>query len=139
MPTQCTKCNDEGCELEDYRVISVSPTELYPVTKLELCDPQTLQRAIDKMKNNNDPVTIRGIEYKGNIYILDGQCEMLAANILDKTAVTVELLDRKQIPFWCSDKTLQETLRTLGTSTLHDFEAVGRFTYEKYPLEYRRT
>lgn len=87
---------------------------------------------------NIDIYTIKSFVYNENMYTLSGNYEMLAANIINRQYVDVEIIDRRDIPFWNIDDNLEENLRAISISTLHDFEAIGGFTYEEYPVEYKR-
>ena len=118
--------------------IKMKPNKLYPLTTIVSVMPQTLQKTIELLTENIDVHTIKSFIYNGNMYMLDGNYEMLAANILNKENVDVEIIDRNGIPFWNIDGNLEETLQAIGISTLYDFEAIGGFTYEEYPAEYRR-
>lgn len=118
--------------------IKVNPNKLYPLTTIASLVPQTLQRTVELLEKNIDIKTIKTFIYNGNMYMLDGYYEMLAANILNKENVNVEVIDRRGTSFWSNDENLVENLQAIGMSALYDFEAIGGFTYEKYPQEYRR-
>lgn len=118
--------------------IKVKPNKLYPLTTIASVEPQTLQKTIELLKKNIDIHTIKSFVYNGNMYMLDGSYEMLAANILNKKNVDVEIIDRTGITFWNIDENIEETLQAIGISTLYDFEAIGGFTYDNYPAEYRK-
>lgn len=123
---------------ESVSTVQMPPNELYPLTMLTSINPYTLKRTVEYFKEGMDIDSIKGIEYKGDIYILDGYYEMLAANILKKDMITVELVDRSSLPFWNNDKNVEETLEVVGISTLYDFEGIGNFTYDTHPDGYRR-
>ena len=52
--------------------------------------------------------------------------------------ICVEIVDNKQYSFWNNDENIIDTLRSIGMSTLYDFEAVGGFTYPQYPDYYKK-
>lgn len=104
----------EGCT-------KVSPNKLYPLTTIASIVPHTLQ-----------------FVYNGNMYMMDGNYEMLAANIINKESVDVEVMDRTELPFWNIDENIKDTLQAVSISALYDFEAVGGFMYEDYPIEHKR-
>ena len=118
--------------------IKVKPNKLYPLTTIASVEPQTLQKTVELLTKNIDIHTIKSFVYNGNMYMLDGSYEMLAANILNKKNVDVEIIDRTDITFWSVDENIEETLQAIGISTLYDFEAIGGFTYDNYPAEYKR-
>lgn len=118
--------------------IKVKPNKLYPLTTIASVEPQTLQKTIELLTKNIDIHTIKSFVYNGNMYMLDGSYEMLAANILNKENVDVEIVDRTDIVFWNIDENIEETLQAIGISTLYDFETIGGFTYDNYPAEYKR-
>lgn len=118
--------------------IKTKPNMLYPLTAIASVEPEMLQKMVRLLSENVEVHSIKSFVYKGNMYLLDGDYEMLAANILNKKSVEVEIVDRKGIPFWNVDRNLEENLQAIGVSALFDFEAVGGFTYDKYPKEYKR-
>lgn len=118
--------------------IKVKPNKLYPLTTIASVNPQTLQKTVELLTKNVNIHTIKSFIYNGNMYMLDGSYEMLAANILNKENVDVEIVDKADISFWNIDENIEETLQAIGISALYDFEAIGGFTYENYPAEYKR-
>ncbi|MDE6530238.1 MAG: hypothetical protein K2K96_05620 [Lachnospiraceae bacterium] len=117
--------------------IKVKPNKLYPLTTIDSVVPHTLQKTVELLTENIDIHTIKSFVYNGNMYMLDGSYEMLAANILNKENVDVEIIDRTNIPFWNIDENIEKILQAIGISALYDFEAIGEFTYENYPAEYK--
>lgn len=118
--------------------IKVKPNKLYPLTTIASLEPQILQKTIELLTKNIDIHTIKSFVYNGNMYILDGSYEMLAANILNKENVDVKIVDRKDIAFWNTDENVEETLQSISVSALYDFETIGGFSYDDYPAEYKR-
>ena len=51
--------------------------------------------------------------------------------------LVVEVVDRTQLSFWENDDNVKETLKSIGLSTLYDFETIGGFTYQSYPDYYK--
>lgn len=123
--------------IEKRTYIKMKPNMLYPLTAISSVEPAILRNMIKLLSENVEIHSIKSFDYNGNMYMLDGDYEMLAANILNKRSVDVEIVDRKNIPFWNVDKNLEENLHAIGVSALFDFEAVGGFTYDKYPKEYK--
>ncbi len=118
--------------------IQMKPNKLYPLVTIASIDPETLKKTVESLADNKDTQAIKAINYNGKMFILEGNYELLAANILNKESVDVEIIDRNNIPFWNIDENLEDTLQAVGISTLYDFEAIGGFTYDEYPAEYMR-
>ena len=119
-------------------VMQVKPSSLYPVVPLESINPQILNQVIESMRKEMKIASIKVISYKGYFFILEGNYEMLAANIIRLQSIFIEILDRSKISFWDKDENVEEQLRTIGMNALYDFEAVGKFTYSEYPKLYKR-
>ena len=68
---------------------------------------------------------------------MKGHHVVLAAAMSDIEKIAVEIVDRSKLPFWKSDENVKETLKSVGISTLYDFEAIGGFTYLSYPNYYK--
>lgn len=124
--------------LENELYISMKPNKLYPLVTIASIDPETLKKTVESLADNKDTQAIKAINYNGKMSILEGNYELLAANILNKENVAVEIIDRNNIPFWNIDENLEDTLQAVGISTLYDFEAIGGFTYDEYSAEYMR-
>lgn len=114
----------------------VSSRELYPMVTIESINPNTLDRVVDKMKNEGTMPIIEVIDFKGYYIIVNGNCEMLAANILGKEQVEVEILSVKREKCWISEESIQKQLDAVGMNALYDFEAIGGFEYSEYPAFY---
>lgn len=119
-------------------VMQVKPNSLYPVVTLESINPQILNQVIESMREEMKIASIKVICYKGYYFILEGNYEMLAANIIRLQSIFIEILDRSKIGFWDKDENVEEQLKTIGMNALYDFEAVGKFTYSEYPKLYKR-
>lgn len=115
---------------------SVSPKVLYPMTTIESINPDTLERVTLDVKNGADPI-IRVIEFRGYYIIWDGNYEMIAANIIGKSKVNVEVVPLKQQNSWVSEENIAEQLAAVGMNALYDFEALGGFDYSEYPNFYK--
>lgn len=114
----------------------VSPKQLYPLTKIEYVNPEKLNLTIDEAKKDKLVTPIEVIEYGKYYFIYEGNCEMLAANIIKKPYVEIEILDRHKLGFWKNDNDLECQLSLVGMNTLHDFEEIGEFKYLEYPKWY---
>lgn len=100
-------------------------------------NPDTLRETVDNMAQGANGL-IQVIEYKGYMYILEGNYEMLAANILGKEKVEIEIVESKELPFWGKEENILSNIEAINISTLYDFEAVGEFSYDDYPPYYGR-
>lgn len=80
--------------------LKVKPNKLYPLTSIASVEPQKLQETIELLAKNIDIHTIKSFVYNGNIYMSNGNYEMLAENVLNKENVDVEIVDRSNIAFW---------------------------------------
>lgn len=118
------------------KCINIEPHKLYPLTSLSAIAPNTLREMLETMRENEEYYPIKVINYKGNWCVYEGIYAMLAANILKKETIPAQIIERESLPFWKDDCNVMETMRNIGKSGLYDFEAIGNFTYEKYPKEY---
>ena len=75
-----------------HEIKSVSPKALYPMTTIESINPDTLERVTLDIQNGADIPIIRVIEFGGYNIIWDGNYEMIAANIIGKSKVNVEIV-----------------------------------------------
>lgn len=120
-----------------HEIKSVSPKVLYPMTTIESINPYTLERVTCDIKNGIDMPIIRVVEFKGYYIIWDGNYEMIAANILGKSKVNVEIIPLEQQNSWASEENIEEQLVSVGMNALYDFEALGGFNYSEYPSFYK--
>lgn len=120
------------------KYIQVVPNKLYPLTMVTSIEPQNLQECVKLLESGEQLGAVKAFYYEDILYMLEGCYEMLAHNILKKEAILVELVDRTLLPFWNEDENLVKNFKVLGMSTLYDFEAIGGFRYEEYPLPYKR-
>lgn len=120
-----------------HEIKSVSPKVLYPMTTIESINPDTLERVILDIKNGTDMPIIRVIEFKKYYIIWDGDYGMIAANIIGKSKVNVEVVPLEQQNSWISEENIAEQLAAVGMNALYDFEALGGFNYSEYPSFYK--
>lgn len=120
-----------------HEIKSVSPKVLYPMTTIESINPDTLERVTRDIKNGADMPIIRVIGFKGYYIIWDGDYEMIAANIIGKSKVNVEVVPLEQQNSWISEENIAEQLAAVGMNALYDFEALGGFNYSEYPSFYK--
>ncbi len=116
----------------------ISPQQLYPLTKIEYINPEKLNSTIDEAQRGKLSMPIEVIEYGNYYFIYEGNCEMLAANIIKKPYVEIEILDRLKLGFWKNDRDMESELSNVGMNTLYDFEEIGKFKYLEYPKWYKR-
>lgn len=118
--------------------ILISPRELYPTEGFVSIRNEHLQFYVRKFKENQDSVVKPLVfPFDNNYYILKGHHVVLAAAMADIEKIAVEIVNRSELSFWKSDENVKETLKSVGISTLYDFEAIGGFTYLSYPIYYR--
>lgn len=115
-----------------------SPKLLYPMVGIESLDPKTLERTVCKMKENQEIPPIKVSELHGYYIILKGNYEVLAANIIGKESINIEIVPWNEQKNWISEKTLIEQLQAVGMNALYDFEALGGFKYSEYPTFYNK-
>lgn len=116
---------------------SVSPKVLYPMTTIESINPDTLKRTVYEIKNRESMPIIQVIKFRGYYIILNGNYEMIAANIVEKPQVNVEIVPWEQQDNWLSEENITEQLAAVGMNALYDFEALGGFKYPEYPVFYK--
>ncbi|HJD48451.1 MAG TPA: hypothetical protein H9909_16545 [Candidatus Mediterraneibacter norfolkensis] len=116
---------------------SVDPKILYPMTTIEFINPDTLQHLVREVKNGMSLPTIKVIDFKGYYIIYDEEYSMLAANIIGKEQVDIEILSGIQTASWLSEESLEKELKAVGLNALYDFEALGGFKYSEYPVFYK--
>ena len=116
---------------------SVSPTILYPMITIESINPDTLNRVVQEIKNGTDIPVIEVVDFRGYYITLEGTYEMLAANIIGKSQVDIEIIPLNQPRNWISEEDILEQLKAVGMNALNDFEALGGFEYTEYPVFYK--
>lgn len=129
----------ERCEM--FMIVKkkcVNPQKLYPLVTIESLDPKKLDNTVSMMNSGKIMRSIEVIVYEGYYFILEGNYEMLAANILKMPLVDVEIIDRKKMEFWKNDLNLENQLQCIGMNAVYDFEGIGGFEYDECPVWYRR-
>lgn len=116
---------------------SVSPSSLYPIVTIESIDPEILKKVIGSMEMGIESAPVKVMDYEGYYFILDGEYEMLAANIVHKKTIDIEIVNRFELKFWSKEENIKEQLKTVGMNALYDFEGIGDFKYMKYPIFYK--
>lgn len=114
----------------------ISPKKLYPTESLSSIKEDVIRFFMECYKNNIGVPAVVVLMYDGDYYIIDGHQRMLAANRLKLNQIDVEQVQLSSSPFWSNEENILYHLKAVGRSTLYDFEAVGDFTYEKYPSYY---
>lgn len=116
----------------------ISPQKLYPTESLVFIKNDRLQFYIGEYKNGaslEKPVVFL---FDNNYYILKGHHLVLAAIMAKVTEICVEVENHRQYSLWSDEETIKENLRSIGMSTLYDYETIGGFTYEIYPEYYKK-
>lgn len=117
--------------------IMISPQNLYPTEGLHSIQNEKLQLYAREYRNNLNMKKPLVFMFDNEYYILKGHHLVLAAIIAGVKEVAVRVVDNKEYPFWNKDENIIDTLSSIGISTLYDFEAIGGFTYKKYPDYYK--
>lgn len=117
---------------------SVSPKTLYPMITIESIDPNTLKHAVQKIEEGVTIPVIEVIDFRGYYLIWNGDYEMLAANIVGKSQVDIEIISCREPNTCLSEEKIEKQLKTIGMNALYDFEALGGFEYLEYPIFYKR-
>ncbi|MCI8300234.1 MAG: hypothetical protein HFI69_07775 [Lachnospiraceae bacterium] len=120
-----------------HEIKSVSPKVLYPMTTIDSINPDTLERVTLDIRNGTDMPIIQVIEFRGYYIIWDGNYEMIAANIIGKSKVNVEVVPLEQQNSWASEENIAKQLAAVSMNALYDFEALGGFNYSEYPGFYK--
>ena len=116
----------------------ISPRELYPTESFVFIRDDVLQFYIKEFKMNKEHMVKPLVFYfENNYYILKGHHVVLAAAMINIEELVVEVVDLTQLSFWENDDNVKETLKSIGLSTLYDFETIGGFTYQSYPDYYK--
>lgn len=115
----------------------VKPNDLYPVVTLESFDPQILDKVVEDMKKGIKVAPVKVIRYEGHYFVLEGNYEMLAANIMKEQGIEIEIVNRLDLNFWNKEENIKSQLKAVGMNALYDFESIGRFTYSEYPSLYK--
>ena len=119
--------------------ILLSLDSLYPTESLISIQDEQIQSYVRAFADNKDNVALPLVFiFDNNYYILKGHHIVLAAAISEIDKLLFEIVDRSQLSFWKNDENVIETLKSIGISTLYDFEAIGSFTYKSYPVYYRK-
>lgn len=118
--------------------ILISPQKLFPTESLFSIKNDLLQLYIEGYKEGKNLEKPLVFMFDKNYYILKGHHLVLAAIMAQIKEICVEVVDNKQYSFWNNDENIKETLRSIGISTLYDFETIGGFTYQTYPDYYKK-
>lgn len=121
-------------ELNKKTIVSVS--KLYPTESLASIMPQKIEQYKAIINGNGTQTEIFAFSYKNHYYIAKGHCQFLAAAQGGAKEVAIHLLERSTFRFFSKSENLESTLSSIGKSTLYDFEAIGGFTYDDYPIEF---
>lgn len=116
----------------------ISPQKLFPTESLVFIKNDILQFYIEGYKKGENLEKPLVFMFDKNYYILKGHHLALAAIMAQIKEIRVEVVDNKQYSFWNNDENIKDTLRSIGMSTLYDFETIGGFTYQTYPDYYKK-
>lgn len=120
------------------RELIISPKELYPTESLASIKNDTLQFYVESYTKGEEVESPFVFYFYGNYYIFKGHHIVLAAILAREEKIKAEVIDVKNISFWKEEENIKSTLKSIGKSTLYDFETIGNFTYNSYPHYYEK-
>ena len=118
----------------------LSPKCLYPTEGIFDIDSKRIDAFYEAYKcGKGQQIDIIVIRYDGELYIYAGHEQVVAATNFGLNEVKVIEIDRAQLKYWSNDAQFTSTLQAIGMTAIYDFEAIGAFKYEKYPIYYCKT
>lgn len=120
----------------DVRMVGIN--ELYPTESLAFIDPEIIKHIESEIKADGTDTEIITFLFEDHYYIYRGHDQLMAAAFLHADKVRIFLVDYKELPFFCDENNLKNTLSSIGMSTIYDFEGICGFTYPEYPKYYRK-
>ena len=120
----------------DVQLVDIN--KLYPTESLVFIEPESIKRIATMIKADGTDTEIIVFLFESHYYIFKGHDQLMAAAFLQASKVRVFLVDYKELPFFCDEKNIKSTLKSIGMSTIFDFEGIGGFTYPEYPEYYRK-
>lgn len=118
---------------------NLSPKCLYPTEGIFDIDSERINNFHEAYKcGRGQQVDIIVIRYDGELYIYEGHEQVVAATNFGAKEVKVIEIDRAQLKYWSNDEQFISTLQAIGRTAVYDFEAIGAFKYEKYPMFYNK-
>ena len=115
----------------------ISPKKLYPTESLFSIEESKIQFYMECFKEKIKTEDIKVFWYDEDYYIIEGHHKMLAANRVQLSEILVNVIEIPTNSFWSKPENIISDLKAVGMTTLYDFEAVGGFSYDKYPDSYR--
>lgn len=116
----------------------ISPERLYPTESLVFIKNDVLQMYFNAYKNGIELEKPLVFLFDDNYYIYEGHHLVLAAIMAKIKEICVQVVELKENSFWGNEENIKDTLKSVGMTTLFDFEAIGDFTYQTYPSYYSR-
>ena len=116
----------------DVQLVDIN--KLYPTESLVFIEPESIKRIATMITDTEIIVFL----FESHYYIFKGHDQLMAAAFLQASKVRVFLVDYKELPFFCDEKNIKSTLKSIGMSTIFDFEGICGFTYPEYPEYYRK-
>lgn len=111
--------------------------KLYPTESLISIRPEKIKEIKEFLHPDGTNTDIFIIEYKGYYYIVNGHHQLLAAANLGAKKVRAYLVDYHNLSFFSNSKNIENTLSYIGMSTIYDFEGIGNYKYDSYPIYYK--
>lgn len=116
----------------------ISPKKLYPTESLFSIEEKKIEFYMECFKERIETEDIKVFLYDENYYIIEGHHKMLAANRMQLSEIVIDVIEIPTNSFWSKQENIISNLKAIGMTALYDFEAVGGFTYDKYPNCYRQ-
>ncbi len=115
----------------------VSPKRLYPTVSLMSIYEDKIKRYMKYFSEKVCTENIVVFALDNDYFILAGHHKMLAANRLQLSEIPVEIVNMPPDQSPVMQDEIIDSVKTIGMTALYDFEAVGGFSYERYPEYYR--
>ena len=116
---------------QNEHIMLISPKSLYPLESIRNINDDVVNEYKKTKKYLVDPISI--IQFEGYHYVADGHHRMLAALLNNENFVQAEIAQTDNYPFYATTDNLMAQLKSVGISTVYDFEAYGEFRYCSYP------
>lgn len=116
----------EDTEKQKHQIL-ISPKSLYPTQTDRNMEDAEAYRSQPAAMGEGKAVT--AVCFENYHYVMEGHDRVLAALLDDRPFIKAEMVD-------CEVQNLINKLQDAGTGILHEYEAVGKFTYKSYPEYY---
>lgn len=117
--------------------MQISPKDLFPTQSVNSIEENEIIFLMECLKNKNEVPIIKVLQFDGDYYIIEGHHLMLALNRLEIGEIDVQVISPPPNTFWGIRENIIENLGAIGLTALYDFEAIGNFSFSKYPCWYK--